>query len=70
MPATILILISIYSRLLFDILKLSLMPATILMLLTSKIGFAATDAVTGLKLVEKGVPKVIFIYLIFLMKMN
>ena len=34
------------------------MPATILMLLTCKIGFAATDAVTGLKLVEKGVPKV------------
>lgn len=33
------------------------MPATIGMLLTSKIGFAATDAVTGLKLVEKGVPK-------------
>ena len=44
------------------------MPATILMLLTSKIGFAATDAVTGLKLVEKGVPKVKFIYLNFLLK--
>jgi len=45
------------------------MPATILMLLTSKIGFAATDAVTGLKLVEKGVPKVIFIYFNFFIKM-
>ncbi len=45
-------------RLLWSIIKLGVMPATIGMLLTSKIGFAATDAVTGLKLVEKGVPKV------------
>ena len=37
---------------------MSVMPFCIAMLLTSKIGFAATDAVTGLKLVEKGVPKV------------
>eukprot|EP00088_Acartia_fossae_P033504 TRINITY_DN3429_c0_g2_i4.p1 TRINITY_DN3429_c0_g2~~TRINITY_DN3429_c0_g2_i4.p1 ORF type:complete len:529 (+),score=65.39 TRINITY_DN3429_c0_g2_i4:57-1643(+) len=44
-------------KLLVSILKLGVMPATIAMLLTSKIGFAATDAVTGLKLVEKGVPK-------------
>jgi hypothetical protein len=39
-------------------MKLGVMPATIGMLLTCKIGFAATDAVTGLKLVEMGVPKV------------
>ncbi len=45
-------------RLLLDIMKLGVMPATIGMLLTCKIGFAATDAVTGLKLVEMGVPKV------------
>jgi len=44
-------------KLLISIMKLGVMPATIAMLLTSKIGFAATDAVTGLKLVEKGVPK-------------
>jgi len=44
-------------KLLWSIIKLGVMPATIGMLLTSKIGFAATDAVTGLKLVEKGVPK-------------
>jgi len=44
-------------RLLWDIVKLPVMPATIAMLLTSKIGFSAADAVTGLKLIEKGVPK-------------
>jgi len=44
-------------KLLFDIIRLSVMPTTIAMLLTSKIGFAAADAVTGLKLVEAGVPK-------------
>lgn len=44
-------------KLLLDILKLSVMPATIALLLTSKLGFAAADAVTGLKLVEAGVPK-------------
>lgn len=44
-------------KLLLDIMKLGVMPATITMLLTCKIGFAATDAVTGLKLVEMGVPK-------------
>jgi len=44
-------------KLLFDIIKLRVMPTTIAMLLTSKIGFAAADAATGLKLVEAGVPK-------------
>lgn len=44
-------------RLLWDIVKLPIMPVTIIMLLTSKIGFSAGDAVTGLKLVERGVPK-------------
>jgi len=44
-------------KLLFDILKLSVMPTTIAMLLTCKVGFAAADAVSGLKLVEAGVPK-------------
>merc|ERR1719365_249504 len=41
-------------KLLFDILKLSVMPTTIAMLLTCKVGFAAADAVSGLKLVEAG----------------
>jgi len=41
----------------FSIVKLKVMPACIAMLLTSKMGFAAADAVTGLKLVEAGVPK-------------
>jgi len=44
-------------KLLWSILKLSVMPACIAMLLTSKVGFAATDAVTSLKLIESGVPK-------------
>jgi len=44
-------------RLLWDIVKRPVMPVTIIMLLTSKIGFSAADAVTGLKLVERGVPK-------------
>ena len=44
-------------KLLFDILKLKVMPTTIAMLLTCKVGFAAADAVSGLKLVEAGVPK-------------
>jgi len=44
-------------KLLFDIIRLSVMPTTIAMLLTSKVGFAAADAATGLKLVEAGVPK-------------
>lgn len=44
-------------KMMFDIVRLPVMPTTIAMLLTSKIGFAAADAVTGLKLVEAGVPK-------------
>eukprot|EP00090_Calanus_glacialis_P045154 TRINITY_DN8217_c0_g1_i1.p1 TRINITY_DN8217_c0_g1~~TRINITY_DN8217_c0_g1_i1.p1 ORF type:complete len:519 (-),score=188.91 TRINITY_DN8217_c0_g1_i1:326-1882(-) len=44
-------------KLLFDIIRLSVMPTTIAMLLTAKVGFAAADAATGLKLVEAGVPK-------------
>merc|ERR1719369_1202651 len=44
-------------KLLFDIIRLSVMPTTIAMLLTSKVGFAAADAASGLKLVEAGVPK-------------
>merc|ERR1712025_1437444 len=44
-------------KLLFDIIRLRVMPTTIAMLLTSKIGFAAADAASGLKLVEAGVPK-------------
>ena len=44
-------------KLLWDILRLKVMPTTIALLLTSKVGFAAADAVTGLKLVEAGVPK-------------
>ena len=43
--------------LLWKILKLPLMPATVLLLLTMKIGFSATDSVTSLKLIEAGVPK-------------
>jgi len=44
-------------KMMFSILRLSVMPSCIAMLLTSKMGFAAADAVTGLKLVEAGVPK-------------
>jgi len=44
-------------KLLFDIIRLGVMPTTIAMLLTSKMGFAAADAVSGLKMVEAGVPK-------------
>lgn len=39
------------------IIALPLMPATIIFLMTAKIGFSAADSVTGLKLVEQGVPK-------------
>ncbi len=42
---------------LLKIIFLPLMPVTIAFLLTSKIGFSAADAVTGLKLIEAGVPK-------------
>jgi len=44
-------------RLLLDILKLRVMPLTIAMLLTAKVGFAAADSVSSLKLAEAGVPK-------------
>ena len=44
-------------RLLLDIIRLRVMPLTIAMLLTSKIGFAAADSASSLKLIEAGVPK-------------
>ena len=44
-------------RLLLDIIRLKVMPLTIAFLLTSKIGFAAADSVSSLKLIEAGVPK-------------
>ncbi|CAK9819376.1 Acetyl-coenzyme A transporter 1 [Anthophora quadrimaculata] len=44
-------------RLLWNIVKLPAVKAIILFLLTAKIGFSACEAVTGLKLVEAGIPK-------------
>ena len=44
-------------KLLLDIVRLKVMPVTILMLLTAKIGFAGADSVSSLKLIEAGVPK-------------
>ena len=44
-------------KMLFKMIMLPLMPATIAVLLTSKVGFSAADAVSGLKLIERGVPK-------------
>ena len=44
-------------KLLLDIIKLKVMPITIAFLLTTKIGFAAADSVSSLKLIEAGVPK-------------
>ena len=44
-------------KMLLKILLLPLMPTTVAFLLTSKIGFSAADSVTGLKLIEAGVPK-------------
>ena len=44
-------------RLLLDIIRLKVMPVTIAFLLTSKIGFAAADSASSLKLIEAGVPK-------------
>lgn len=44
-------------RLLLDIIRLKVMPLTIVMLLTSKVGFAAADSASSLKLIEAGVPK-------------
>ncbi|KAF5277548.1 hypothetical protein FQA39_LY18460 [Lamprigera yunnana] len=43
--------------LLFQILKLDSVKLLVLVLLTSKIGFSATDSVMSLKLVETGIPK-------------
>ncbi|XP_056420978.1 acetyl-coenzyme A transporter 1 [Hyla sarda] len=43
--------------LLLSILKMPAVQKFCLMILTAKIGFSAADAVTGLKLVERGVPK-------------
>ncbi|XP_072317293.1 acetyl-coenzyme A transporter 1 [Eucyclogobius newberryi] len=44
-------------KLLFTIIKMPTVFTFCTMLLTAKIGFSAADAVTGLKLVEEGVPK-------------
>ena len=44
-------------QMLMKIVVIPLMPMTIVFLLTSKIGFSAADSVTGLKLIEAGVPK-------------
>lgn len=44
-------------KMLYKIVRLPLMPVTVVVLLTSKIGFSAADSVTGLKLIEAGVPK-------------
>ncbi|XP_063772185.1 acetyl-coenzyme A transporter 1 [Pseudophryne corroboree] len=43
--------------LLFSILRMPAVLKFCVLILTAKIGFSATDAVTGLKLVERGVPK-------------
>lgn len=44
-------------KLLFSIVKMPTVFTFCILLLTAKIGFSAADAVTGLKLVEAGVPK-------------
>nr|CAG4646977.1 EOG090X04K8 [Megafenestra aurita]SVE92332.1 EOG090X04K8 [Megafenestra aurita] len=44
-------------KLLLKIFKLPAIQWTVVILLTCKIGFSASDAVSGLKLVEMGVPK-------------
>uniref|UniRef100_A0A671M863 Acetyl-coenzyme A transporter 1 n=1 Tax=Sinocyclocheilus anshuiensis TaxID=1608454 RepID=A0A671M863_9TELE len=44
-------------ELLFSIIKMPTVFTFCILLLTAKIGFSAADAVTGLKLVEAGVPK-------------
>nr|SVE86066.1 EOG090X04K8 [Daphnia similis]SVE86694.1 EOG090X04K8 [Daphnia similis]SVE87321.1 EOG090X04K8 [Daphnia similis] len=44
-------------KLLLKIFKLPVIRWTVVVLLTCKIGFSASDAVSGLKLVEMGVPK-------------
>ena len=42
---------------LYRILRLSSIRSIALVYLTCKVGFAAVDALTGLKLIEAGVPK-------------
>ncbi|MBN3302847.1 acetyl-coenzyme A transporter 1 [Amia ocellicauda] len=44
-------------KLLFSIIKMPTVLTFCVLLLTAKMGFSAADAVTGLKLVEEGVPK-------------
>ncbi|KAI3354419.1 hypothetical protein L3Q82_018935 [Scortum barcoo] len=44
-------------KLLFSIIKMPTVFTFCVLLLTAKVGFSAADAVTGLKLVEAGVPK-------------
>jgi len=44
-------------KMLYKIVTLPLMPAFVVFLLTSKVGFSAADSVTSLKLIERGVPK-------------
>uniref|UniRef100_A0A5F8G4J4 Acetyl-coenzyme A transporter 1 n=1 Tax=Monodelphis domestica TaxID=13616 RepID=A0A5F8G4J4_MONDO len=44
-------------KLLFTIIKMPAVMTFCFMILTAKVGFSAADAVTGLKLVEEGVPK-------------
>ncbi|XP_013868262.1 acetyl-coenzyme A transporter 1 [Austrofundulus limnaeus] len=44
-------------KLLFSIIKMPTVFTFCVLLLTAKMGFSAADAVTGLKLVEEGVPK-------------
>ncbi|XP_064642289.1 acetyl-coenzyme A transporter 1-like [Lineus longissimus] len=44
-------------RQLYSIIKLPAVFAYVGILLTAKMGFAAADSITGLKLIEKGVPK-------------
>ncbi|XP_066478430.1 acetyl-coenzyme A transporter 1 [Tiliqua scincoides] len=44
-------------KLLFSIIRMPSVLTFCALILTAKVGFSATDAVTGLKLVEEGVPK-------------
>ncbi|XP_070609595.1 acetyl-coenzyme A transporter 1 [Erythrolamprus reginae] len=44
-------------KLLFSIIKMPAVLTFCALILTAKVGFSAADAVTGLKLVEEGVPK-------------
>ncbi|XP_077016955.1 acetyl-coenzyme A transporter 1 isoform X2 [Tamandua tetradactyla] len=44
-------------KLLFAIIRMPAVLTFCLLILTAKIGFSAADAVTGLKLIEEGVPK-------------